>query len=95
MAAEVGVPLARALIAFAQGKPAQAVDGLLAVRPIAQRFGGSHAQRDILSLTLLEAARRAGDRAVAAAVLAERVAAKPDSPFVRRLVAATGQPPIR
>ena len=33
------------------------------VRSIAHRFGGSHAQRDVIDLTLIEAALRAGESA--------------------------------
>ncbi|RVA84872.1 tetratricopeptide repeat protein, partial [Mesorhizobium sp. M7A.F.Ca.CA.004.01.1.1] len=51
-------------------------------------FGGSHAQRDVIDLTLIEAALRAGDGALARALTAERSMARPDSPlsalFVRR-----------
>ena len=39
---------------------------------IAHRFGGSHAQRDLIDLTLIEAALRGGDRPLAAALAAER-----------------------
>ena len=35
------------------------------MRNIAHRFGGSHAQRDVLDLTLIEAALRAGQHALA------------------------------
>jgi hypothetical protein len=42
------------------------------VREIAGRFGGSHAQRDVLDRTLLEAARRAGQLALAQGLEAER-----------------------
>jgi hypothetical protein len=55
------------------------------VRPVAHRFGGSHAQRDVLDLTLLESARRSGDAALARALAAERVARKPESPLARLL----------
>jgi hypothetical protein len=58
------------------------------IRAIANRFGGSHAQRDVLDLTLIEAALRAGVRDLAKALAAERVAVKPTSPlaglFARR-----------
>jgi hypothetical protein len=57
------------------------VDELSRVRPVAQRFGGSHAQRDLLQLTLLEAALRDGRRSLARALMAERLASKPASPF--------------
>ena len=53
----------------------------------AHRFGGSHAQRDLLDLTLIEAALRSGDRPLAAALAAERVAMRPASPLARRFVA--------
>ena len=54
-----------------------AADLLDATRDGAHRFGGSHAQRDLLSLTLIDAALRAGDHARAQHVLNERIALKP------------------
>jgi Flp pilus assembly protein TadD len=56
------------------------VDALLPVRPIAVRFGGSNAQRDILSLTLLEAAIRDGQVAMAQALASERTRLRPANP---------------
>jgi tetratricopeptide (TPR) repeat protein len=81
MTRDVGLPLARGFAAFGRGEYAQAVEHLLPVRGHAQRFGGSHAQRDLVSLTLLESALRAGDGSLARAVAAERTDAKPASPF--------------
>jgi hypothetical protein len=81
MAREVGLPLARALAAFGAGDYAAAVPLLARVRPIASRFGGSNAQRDIIALTLLEAALRAGQTPLARALAAERTDLKPTSPF--------------
>ena len=85
MSREVGLPLCRALDATGRGAWGEAVDLLLDVRPIAQRFGGSHAQRDVIALTLHHAALRAGRPRIAASVAAERLAARPDSPFARLL----------
>ena len=51
------------------------------IRAIAHRFGGSHAQRDLLDLTLIEAALRSGDGALARALTTERSMARPDSPL--------------
>ena len=85
MARAVGLPLAEAFLAFANGQHAAAADGILAVRGIAQRFGGSHAQRDVLTLTAFHAARRAGMVDVATALAAERVTHKPASPWANRL----------
>jgi hypothetical protein len=75
--ADVGSPLLDALVAMAQGDYRWAARGLRSVRPIAHRFGGSHAQRDLIDLSLIEAAFRSGDRALAEAVVAERAATKP------------------
>ena len=80
MIREVGLPVARSLEAFARGDHAACVDGLLAVRDHAVRFGGSNAQRDVLSLTALEAALRGGLVAVARALAEERVRARPANP---------------
>ncbi len=80
-AGEVALPAARAFAAFGDGDYARTAALLLPVIPIASRFGGSHAQRDVLDLTLIEAAFRAGDSALARAVTADRKAAKPGSAF--------------
>jgi hypothetical protein len=85
MTRDVGLPLARALVAFSRGDHDACIDLLLGMRQHAHRFGGSHAQRDIVHLTLLEAALRAGRRPLAQALAAERLALKPESPFNRLL----------
>ncbi|MBR7620968.1 tetratricopeptide repeat protein [Phenylobacterium sp. 20VBR1] len=77
MTAAVGLPVARALQAFGQGRFTQASDDLRAVRNHAHRFGGSHAQRDVIDLTLIAAARAAGETSLERALLAERAAARP------------------
>ncbi|MBM3518187.1 MAG: tetratricopeptide repeat protein [Alphaproteobacteria bacterium] len=81
MAHEVGLPLCHAIAAFGEARYDEAADLLLAVRPVAQRFGGSHAQRDVLSLTLLAAALRGGWAPLARAIAAERTEQRPASPF--------------
>lgn len=83
MSRDVGLPLARGLAAFGQGDYAGAVRHILPVRGIANRFGGSHAQRDMLSWTLCEAAIRAGDAPMAEAMVAERLALKEGSPVAQ------------
>ncbi len=84
MSRDVGLPLARALLAFEQGKYAATIDLLRPLRNIAQRFGGSHAQRDLIDLTLLEAADRGGETGLVRALANERLALKPKSPLARR-----------
>ncbi|WP_198377439.1 tetratricopeptide repeat protein [Neoroseomonas rubea] len=83
MSRDVGLPLARGLAAFGQGDFAAAVAHILPARGIANRFGGSHAQRDVLSWTLCEAAIRAGDARMAEAMVAERLALKEGSPVAQ------------
>lgn len=85
MSRAVGIPLGEAFLAFDAGRYAETVEKIAAVRGIAQRFGGSHAQRDILSLTALHAALRGGLKQTAEAFASERVAHKPESPWARNL----------
>jgi hypothetical protein len=95
---EVGHQATQAIMAFGDGNYAEAVRLLRPIRGIAHRFGGSHAQRDLLDLTLIEATIRAGDAALAAALAAERVAVRPTSPFARLLAtraAALARRPLR
>ena len=86
---EVGRPVTRALADFHAGNYAAAVRALRGVRNGAALFGGSHAQRDLLDLTLLEAARRSGDTRLYAALAAERMAARPSSPWTLPVAPAT------
>jgi uncharacterized protein (DUF1810 family) len=82
---EVALPLAQALMAFDGERYDEAADGLNRVRGRAQRFGGSHAQRDLINLTLFEAAMRAGRGEQARALAAERIMHKPESPWAKSL----------
>ncbi len=78
MAREVGAPLMRALLAFARAECGSAAQALYAVRAKAQRFGGSHAQRDLIDQTLLAAcASGSRHRSLGRALLNERRLAKP------------------
>jgi hypothetical protein len=91
MSREIGLPACEGLAAFGRGNYAQAIELLLPLRGKANRFGGSHAQRDVFSWTLTEAAIRLGDRALAAACVAERLSWKPDSPLNRAWAMRAGQ----
>lgn len=84
---EVGIAVCLGLQAFGQGDYAAAVRHLLPVRAKAPRFGGSHAQRDVLAWTLVEAAIRGGDRRLAESLAAERLALKPNSSLNRAWLA--------
>ena len=81
MAREVGLPLMRGLLAFARGEADAAADALYAARGVAQRFGGSHAQRDVIDQTLLCAAARGTRRGIGRALINERIMAKPSTPL--------------
>lgn len=89
-ARDVGLDAARAMQAFGERRYADTIALLRPLRGHAQRFGGSHAQRDLLDLTLLEAAIRGGQRTLAAALSAERAAQRPESPLNRLFLARIG-----
>lgn len=70
--AAVANPAREAIAAMVAGQHARCVDLLLPVLPVAQALGGSHAQRDLLTLTVQEAAKRSGHRALFGALQAQR-----------------------
>jgi tetratricopeptide (TPR) repeat protein len=94
MTRDVGLPLVEGLAAFGRGRYAEAIEAIEPMRDIANRFGGSHAQRDLITLTLIEAALRAGDGKRARHYIAERLVHKPASAWgprlMRRADAASG-----
>jgi hypothetical protein len=77
---EVGHAATRAILAFGEGDYVQTMQLLRPIRSYAHRFGGSHAQRDLIDLTLIEAAARSGSERLASALIAERTAAKSPAP---------------
>ncbi len=74
---EAGLDLLEGFSAFARGDAEGAVDRLADIRPRAHVVGGSHAQRDVIDLTLLAAAAGAGKASLAQVLVDERVAQKP------------------
>jgi tetratricopeptide (TPR) repeat protein len=83
MAREVGLPLMRGLLAHARGEHEAAAQTLYPVRRIAQRFGGSHAQRDLIDQTLLASCAAGGLHTLGRALINERLMAKPATPLTR------------
>jgi len=81
----IALPLCEALLAFARNDYAACVGWLVRVRHIAHRCGGSHAQCDLIHLTLTEAALRARKARIARTLVAERTAQKPASGLNRLL----------
>jgi hypothetical protein len=76
----VGLPLARGLLAFGEGKYGDAVDEFYPVRERTIEFGGSEAQRDAIGRTLLEAAIRGGRTSLSKALVSERIHDTPGNP---------------
>ncbi len=79
MTRTVGLPVALAILAYAEGRYGETVERLAPVKAIAARAGGSHAQRDLIAQTLLAAAERSGQHRLARSLLNERLALKPNS----------------
>ncbi|KNB53211.1 tetratricopeptide repeat protein [Streptomyces caatingaensis] len=83
MTARVGLPACRAVIAYGQGRHEDVVDLLLPIRHRFQDFGGSHAQRDALQKTLLEASLRTTRHDLARTLLSERLNLRAACPYNR------------
>jgi tetratricopeptide (TPR) repeat protein len=96
MTDEIGLPASRALLAHGQGNWSEVVAQLAPIRRRFHQFGGSHAQRDVLQRTLLDAALRDGRFDLARGLIAERLAVRPSSAYAarqhERLVTATSRP---
>lgn len=82
----IGRAVSEGIIAFGEEDYAAAVDHLRGARAKASAWGGSHAQRDVIDLTLIEAALRSGETSLARALTAERAEAKPDLRSTQMLV---------
>jgi tetratricopeptide (TPR) repeat protein len=83
---DVGIPIVEGLMAFHRGAYGEAVEDLLRARFGLSGIGGSHAQRDVVTWTLTEAAIRAGQRDVALALAHQRLGARPRSAPGRRFL---------
>ena len=81
MTSRVGLPVCRSLVAFGDGAYEQVLHELWPVRARLHEFGGSHAQRDAMERTLLEAAIRAPRLDVARALLNERLGVRESSTY--------------
>ena len=86
MLTKVGIPLVKSCIAYLQKDWVGSVDLLCEIRHIAHQFGGSHAQRDIVNLSLLSAAKKAQNDHLVRNLLNERSMLKPSGILGRRVV---------
>lgn len=85
-ARNIALPLIRGFEAFWEGRYTDAVEYLHRTRYIANQFGGSNAQRDVIDWTLTEAALQSGMTMVATGLANERIALKPYSPLNRQFL---------
>jgi tetratricopeptide (TPR) repeat protein len=72
-----GLQLLGGFAAFAGGDATRALHRLIDVASKSHVVGGSHAQRDVIDLTLIAAAARSGDVSLAEGLLATRTERKP------------------
>lgn len=84
---DVGVALAEAIIAYRRADYGRCVDALWPVHRRLFRLGGSHAQRDLFVQMLIDAALRSGRKAMARALLEERLALRPGNHWGRKRLA--------
>ena len=83
--ADVGLPLARAVVAHRRGEYTDVVDQLYPVRRRVRRIGASHAQRDLFDQLLIDAAWRGGRLTEARELIEERLRRRPNNLWGRRL----------
>jgi hypothetical protein len=81
MTSGVGLPVCRSLVAFGDSLYEQVLDELWPVRTRLHEFGGSHAQRDAVERTLLEAAIRAPRPETARGLVNERLGVRESSTY--------------
>ena len=72
----IGLPVCRSVLNFGRGEYDAVIGDLLPIRTRVHTFGGSHAQRDAVERTLLEAAIRAGRFELASALVSERLSVR-------------------
>lgn len=86
LALDVGVPLLSALWLRTQGHPESVMDELTTVRPNAIRMGGSHAQRDLIDLLMIDTAVRHADHRTATALIDQRQGRRPPDHIQQHLL---------
>ena len=84
ISSEIGIPLARGLVDYRRGHYDSAIKSLLPIRYALPRIGGSHAQRDLFLMILLDAALRDGRTELARSLAAERLGRQPTNSWSKR-----------
>jgi tetratricopeptide (TPR) repeat protein len=80
MTKDIGLPVCKAVLEFGRENYKGVVNHLYPIRHRLHEFGGSHAQRDVVLMTLVEAALRGNDKR-AKEILNERFEVKARSPY--------------
>lgn len=86
----LGLPLAHALVAHRAGDFGAVVDMLLPIRYDVHRLGGSHAQRDLFSMVLIDSALKSNRINVARMLISERLGRLPNNLWTRAKAEAAG-----
>jgi tetratricopeptide (TPR) repeat protein len=81
MANDIGIPACEAVVAFGERRYDDVIAHLAPIRRRFHHFGGSHAQRDALQRTLLEAALRAEQHELARSLTAERLSVRDNATY--------------
>ena len=79
----VAVPAASGIIALAEGDHATAMRQIGLARPFLQSIGGSHAQRELVTLFYIDALRGAGEWERVQQILSQRHRARPHVSWIR------------
>ena len=86
----LGLPLAHALVAHRAGDHGTVVDMLLPIRYGLHKLGGSHAQRDLFSMVLIDSALKSNRINVAKMLVSERLGRLPNNLWTRAKAEAAG-----
>ena len=78
--ADFGRKLCEAMVAWRAKDHTRVLERLASARQSLRQVGGSHAQRDLFTLILLDSATRSGNESVAKAIREERLREKEDGP---------------
>ena len=88
---EVGLPLARAFLAFARGEHDAAAEALFTLRHAALRCGGTRIEREVIDFTLLAACAAGQRHALGRAVAHEHALMQAATPLSRHWAEALNE----
>ena len=86
----IGLPLARAMVAYREGAYDAVVETLLPIRYHLFKLGGSHAQRDLFNMVLIDSTLKSGRINVAKMLVSERLCRLPNNAWTRAMAEAAG-----